>query len=346
MRSILEFLESPVKKGNSQYGAPCPWCGTGEDRLVVRIHEIRKYGIGTFWCRICKQSGDVVSYVQKIFNVNFKSALEVLGSDTLSRKLVYPRFDRFDSDNRVNGSELNDRLWSERVTQVVKCTAFLRGHHARTMSFLSSRGITEETANHFNLCWLAEDLFLPREECGLSGSGRLKIPSGLLIPTWLNNTVVKLAVRCRDVGKTTRGRSITMPKYWQVAGSQRVCLVLGDLGKPTILVESELDAYLIWQEARQKIAVIATSGISGKLCEMARRYVDQAPILFISFDFDVVKTPESFGAGQNATVNLRNIYSQARILPPAIGKDPTEMHLGGYSISEWVDFGLRNHSKM
>ena len=80
---------------------------------------------------------------------------------------------------------------------------------------------------------------------------KLILPRGLVIATRQKAGTVALTVRCAD------DRPESRPKYWQVQGSSNVPFVAGRAGLPLLLVESALDAALVWQESFGKLAAVA-----------------------------------------------------------------------------------------
>src|SRR5690348_7232489 len=70
------------KKANTHGGefcTSCPWCGTGNDRFCVWPYRLEAEGNPTtHWCRVCKESGDVISFIEYAENLSFPEACRAL----------------------------------------------------------------------------------------------------------------------------------------------------------------------------------------------------------------------------------------------------------------------------
>jgi hypothetical protein len=85
---------------------------------------------------------------------------------------------------------------------------------------------------------------------------KLWIPEGLVIPCFEDGKVVRLRIRCSDqrVGK----------RYILVSGSSNQLMVWNLIKTSIIIVESELDGLLLWQEAGDLIGVVALGSAQTK----------------------------------------------------------------------------------
>jgi hypothetical protein len=182
-------------------------------------------------------------------------------------------------------------------------------------------------AKQHGIGWNPRDEYFPSQRWGMSG-GKIRIPKGLVITHRGENEILSIKIRCAN---TDQG-----PKYWQVRGSSDKCLILGTLGTPAVIVESELDAYLICQEVQGRIGVVSLGGTSKILDEDALTYLKQAPKVLIATDYDEPNL-DAVGVGQKAFFKLREYFPMAEYLPPARGKDPCEMHAQGIPISLWLE---------
>ena len=120
-----------------------------------------------------------------------------------------------------------------------------------------------------------------------------------------------------------------LPKYWQVKGSGNGCYVIGKPGLPVVLVESVLDAVLIWQEARDLVAAVALTGSTKKPDAQTTDFLRNAPGILWALDFDE--------AGRKASAWWREHFPGMRTWPCAAGKDPGEMLKVGIPIRPWLE---------
>jgi hypothetical protein len=196
---------------------------------------------------------------------------------------------------------------------------------------LLDRHLTPETARRFGIGWNQTDIYIPCEAWGIEGN-KLRIPAGLVIPTHRKSGIVAIKVRCHE--------RVSNPKYWQIRGGGDESLILGSPDLPVIIVESELDAYLIWQEGRKAVSVVALGGTNKRLDKNARIFVEGAPRILVATDFDESKDLDQPGAGQSAYFDLKQQFPSAEYLPPAVGTDPCEMQTQGVRVRDWIACAL------
>ncbi len=319
--AILDHVAGLMKKSEQEYAAPCPWC-EGDDRFVV--WPFKGTG-GRYYCRKCGQKGDCIDLLRER-GMSFQEAQKACGGAPCD--LDFPELRRI-RNNRSSQAFVNREVWNNSAQAFLE--SLKNEGQANLQAFLLSRHLSYETAAHFSLRWNPQDRFFSAKLWGLEGDKKQVIPAGLVIPVHNNGKIVALVVRCAD---TSRG-----PRYWQVRGSGLECFALGDPGKPVLIVESHLDAILIWQEASDKVSVISMNGTGRPLDHFSRSLVTSSTRLLISTDFDEKKNGET-GAGQGAFFRLKREHPQAEYFPVPIGKDPGEMVVLGVSIRDWLAIAL------
>ena len=204
---------------------------------------------------------------------------------------------------------------------------------------ICGRFLTPYTALDCGIGWNPADRYILRESWGLpvvelAGGGmrdKLLLPCGLVIATRRNAGTVALTVRCAD------DRPESRPKYWQTQGSGNVPFIAGRAGLPLLLVESALDAVLVWQESFGKLAAVALMGNMKGLDSDTHAFIQAAPLL--------LACPDNDEGGQVAWQRWSAAYPQA-ILTPAVGaKDLGDMHRAALtwpinpdipSVKEWI----------
>ena len=150
------------------------------------------------------------------------------------------------------------------------------------------RFLTPYTAVQCGIGWNPADRYILRESWGLpivelaDGGKRdkLLLPRGLVIATRQKAGTVALTVRC------AADRPESRPKYWQVQGSSNVPFIAGRAGLPVVLVESALDAALVWQESFGKLAAVAFMGSTKPADADTDQFIKQAPLLLAAPDRD------------------------------------------------------------
>ena len=205
------------------------------------------------------------------------------------------------------------------------------------------RSLTPYTALDCGIGWNPADRYILRESWGLpvvelaDGGKRdkLLLPRGLVIATRREAGPAAITIRCPN--DRPEGR----PKYWQVKGSSNVPFVAGHAGLPVVLVESALDAALVWQESFGKLAGVGFMGNMKGLDSDTNDFIQAAPLL--------LACPDNDAGGLSAWQKWSAAYPQA-ILTPAVGsKDLTDMHRAALSwpinpaiptVMEWAEAAL------
>jgi DNA primase len=106
---------------------------------------------------------------------------------------------------------------------------------------------------------------------------------------------------------------------------------IGDAARAYVVVESELDALLIAQEAGELAGVIALGTAGAKPDAETAAQLAAAAAILVALDFDE--------AGEKASAWWLAHYRQAVRWPPAAGKDPGEF-FRAVDVRAWVLAGL------
>lgn len=194
--------------------------------------------------------------------------------------------------------------------------------------YLASRGLTLETARLLGFGFSLDKVRLE--------DGSLREIPFLVIPWYKDKAAGTLY---RKIGRRNlhEPRPEEEPKYkvrWQ---SDNDMLYLGETlleqKRPTFLVESELCAATILQEAGDLVNVVATgSAIHGKGAVTEARLRRQ-PFVFVAFDTDE--------DGEKASKHwLGKLDSTKSIRYKPLAHDVNEMHTRGLSVRKWVEDGL------
>ena len=129
-------------------------------------------------------------------------------------------------------------------------------------------------------------------------------------------------------------RQENQPKYYNLPGSTTAPFILGSI--PIVyIVESELDAFLIKQEAGDLVTVAAMGSAQNKPCADTVNFFKTALALFIALDTDD-------RAGYLGAAWWCNQFSRAVRWPVPVGKDPSEAWQQGLNIRAWVHAGIES----
>lgn len=187
--------------------------------------------------------------------------------------------------------------------------------------------------------WNPADRYDRRTEWGLEDevnpeTGRFRkvwLPRGLTLPVRRKSGVVALLIRRAD----WKSEDDT-PKYWQAKGSGNGCYCLGASGLPVVLVESLLDAVLVWQEAGDVAAAVALTGASKRPDAGTTAFLRTSPLVLWSLDFD--------GPGKKEWAWWAEHFRAVKC-PRWLAKSPGDMRQAGIPIRLWVEAGIAEAGK-
>lgn len=227
------------------------------------------------------------------------------------------------------------------VKWVEKCAARLTpAHHER----LAVWGITPATASACRIGWNDKDQFVKYTAWGLpydeNKNGRercIHLPTGFVFPVFgADGALQRVKVRLEHPGPDE-------PKYKAVVGGGTGYAIFGDRQKSRtwIIVETERDAMLLWQElGPYGIGAMGTGSASMQPDSEAHALLQAADCILCALDTDAAGgraawrfDPERFGWDVT--------YPQAIRwpVPACFGKDPADM-VGKYSLKAWALAGL------
>jgi DNA primase len=338
MTDILSLIQADghsfkriASTGKGEFCGACPFCG-GNDRF--RIWPNNKGG--RFWCRGCGRTGDSVQYIRETRGLDYKQALQYLGiegdyKDTARKKKIKSTF-------QPEEKETPPALWQEKAEKFLLWTQaqLLTPGGAAALNILTGKGLTRETIRAAgigaNTGERGGDIYrnfsswgLP-PECRENGKLRkLWIPTGIIIPL-IDDGVKRLRVRRDDPQDGQR--------YIVVHGSTSKPLILGKERNSFLIVESELDGWLCWQEAGALAGIIALGSASAKPDKETYEILLNAEKILIALDYDA--------AGAKAAYSFWPQTYREKVIrwPTPEGKDASEAYQKGINIRAWVEAGL------
>lgn len=348
-KNILDFLPAMKQKTAHEWCGSCLSCG-GNDRFNVWPG---RPGGGYYMCRGCDpQGGDGIQFMRKYMGMSYAEACAALGiepkrttTSLLSARRVHSRrrparpVQTAPVPPKPEPAVLPCPEWMDSAAAfLAECQRDLETSPEALLA-VTGRFLTPDTAHRVGIGWNPTDLYPLRKSWGLPDiagqDGKLRtkllIPRGLVIATRRKAGIVALTVRCPN------DRLESRPKYWQVKGSADVPFVAGRAGLPVVLVESALDAALLWQESFSTVSSVALMGNMKGLDADTNDFIQAAPLLLAAPDRD--------GAGEKAWARWSTIYPHAHFAPVLHGKDVGEQHAAAhawpldYSIpttNEWI----------
>ncbi|MBM4274065.1 MAG: bifunctional 3'-5' exonuclease/DNA polymerase [Deltaproteobacteria bacterium] len=332
MELLLQDDIKATKQSNTnggEYASACPWCG-GKDRF--RIWP----GQGRWWCRQCQKTGDAITYLKDFRQMSYPEACRFLGREPGSRGSLgkLPELKESPSWSPAPPKTPPPTIWQDRAGALVKNTsqALWSDQGVVMRKWLEKRGLKPETLRALQLGFNPQDLYLPRPDWGLpeivdentSKKKSLWIPQGLVIPYFNGDKVQRLRVR--------REGQINGQKYILVPGSSPSPLILGR-GEAMVIVESELDGMLIYQEAGDLVQVMALGSAQLRPNAEVVKMLRKARLILVSLDNDEAGAESMWGWW------LQH-FPQVKCWPVLVGKDPSEAYQMGMDIRPWVIAGI------
>jgi len=309
-----------------EFAGPCPFCG-GNDRFRLWPET------GRYWCRSCEKSGDAIQYLRERRGLSYVEACHYLGKDPGPRE---------------NGPRPAPAPWAPKEAKApfdlwqAKARTFLDGvvaclwsdKGAATMAWLhNEKGLQDATIRAAGLGYNQTDLYEPRGTWGLepaiNDKGQEKrqwIPKGLVIPLIIGGAVYRLRIRRDEPGDGAR--------YIIVSGSSSAPMTLSPERGAAVIVESEIDAILLHQDAGDLVTCISMGTAQAKPDRITHETMKAAAIILISLDSD--------GAGAKAAWQFwpATYGEKARRWPSINGKDASDARLNGLDLRAWSVAGL------
>lgn len=334
---LEELSYSPRKKSATEHSSPCPYCQDGNDRFTVWVNVGKG---GRFWCRVCDEKGDAINLLRDHQGLTYRQACEKL---KVKPETAHTPMRESTPLIAKNPPE----LWIEKATAFVEWCHSQLLRNDNFLSFLTKRGLTLETIKTFKLGYNPTRLFrqcsnwgLPNELKENGEPKKIWLPSGAVIPTFEGDKLVKVKIRnanfeselvkCEDLKKRVGAQKYSPSKYVVVKGSKKCPSLYGNANQDTLLVlESELDAILVFQEAGRLCFCLALGGSCQPLDLYKERVVRGVENLLFCPDFDE--------AGKKSWDRwYKRVPDTKRILTPD-GKDPTEALGLGVCLREWIE---------
>lgn len=334
--NLLSLLESDGGKlkrtagtHGGEYAGPCVWCG-GVDRFRVWPEQDG----GRYWCRNCGKHGDSIQWLRERRGLSFMDACRYLGREPGTRhgSVQHPAPAAWTPREAPAPPE----AWQAKArTFLDMAVAALWSKQGESMRkwLRAKKGLQDATIREACLGYSAADMFESRQSWGLvralkeDGQERRQwLPGGLVIPHIVNGAVHRLRVRREAPGDGAR--------YVVVSGSSPAPMAMHVDRAATIIVESELDALLLSQEAGDLAGVVALGSAQAKPDTRTHGVLSNSSVILVSLDTDEAGAKASW-AFWPATYG-----GTARRWPSIGGKDASDARLAGLDLRAWVVAGL------
>ena len=332
--SIIGQTGIVYKKASSSkggiYKGPCPWCG-GNDRFSIYPFD----NAGWYICNQCKKTGDAIQFERDYNGLRFKEACERVGDIEKAKGKKHPV-----------QKEKRSEIWKPRIIEkpvnqwAKKAVSLLFSSFKYLMSpnglkhreYLNLRGISNDTIKKARLGYNTTPINYEYDTFGLDpetdhkGKNRtVWIPDGIIIPYFDHVGLKRIRVRnANPFGKN---------RYVLVTGGTTEYFIYpgGCNSKITVVVESELDGWLVWQEAGDIVNVMAAGNSSTRPDQASFELLSSCPGVLCAFDFDDAGKKESEWWAE---------HFKSEYWPVPKGKDPGEAFVLGVDIRAWIQSGI------
>lgn len=333
IKDLIEADGVKLKKYGATYRGRCPFHdGKTETSLLVDADA------GKFHCFGCDMHGDEIQWLRERRGLSFLEACEYLGHEPGPRKDIKPAPAAWEPKEANAPSDLWQSKARDFLDVAIKTLWTPKGDKTRAWLH-AEKGLSDATIKGACLGLALADTFEIRAAWGLEPSlkedGTEKkhwIPAGLVIPLISKGDVLRLRIRRDNPGDGSR--------YIIASGSSAAPLVI-DLDKgAVVVVESELDALLLSQEAGDIVIALAMGTATAKPDIQTHEILKAAPIILVSLDTDDAGTKASWKFWPE-------VYGKkARRWPTIKGKDASDARLNGLDLRQWIVAGIfQNEAK-
>lgn len=267
--------------------------------------------------------GDAIQYLQCHCGMSFPQAVATLSGAMIFQNSTSQYVSQQNShclEPKKNPEQWKTKKWqsdSEKLIRVAQSYLLGPNGKERVSYLIYKRGLHLDTIQQRRLGWL------PAKE---------HMPSKLLIPSYdSRGHLIRIRFRIDKPGpgqeryRLSKGSNPDSPYPLGVSSA-----------KPLMLLESELDAILVAQEAGEHVGVLGMGTTGTKLNPAMIRYLtNKTPIILVSLDND--------RSGRDKTTALISELPNAIDwpVPAKYGNDPGEAWKR-VNLQEWVQVGLTN----
>ena len=269
--------------------------------------------------------GDGIQYLQSHYGMSFPEAVEALSGTLTIQKDSSQHVSRQDlncPESKKNPQPWKSKKWqiaSEKLIRIAQSCLVGPNGKGRLYYLIHHRGLRLDTIRQRRLGWLP---------------AKAQMPSKLLIPCYdSQGSLIRIRFRIDDPAPEKERYRIS-----KESNPHSPYPIGVSSGKPVMVLESELDAILIAQEAAELVGVLGMGTTGTKLSlAMVRYLTDKIPINLISLDNDQ--------GGIEKTIDLMKLLPNAIDwpVPEKYGKDPGEA-CRRIDPKQWVETGLKESS--
>lgn len=310
----------PLKRSGSNYKGVCPFHNEKTPSFVVS--ETKQI----FTCFGCGATGDVLEFVKRYYNLDFKGAVEMLGREY-----------GIDTSGAFRGGRRKEELYEINRQAAVFFYKAMREKANPGYTYMKQRGIGEDIMNRFGIGYADGQWDSLRDhlrkkgydDAKLAELGLVSVSKGKVFDKFRNrvmfpiiNTggkVIGFGGRIIDEGEPKYLNSQESAIFHKKDNLYGMNLTGKEVRKEDsiILVEGYMDVISLYQNGVRNVSASLGTALTENHVRLIRRYTKN---VILSYDADQ--------AGQNAALRgLDILYKggcRARVLKVTQGKDPDE----------------------
>jgi hypothetical protein len=302
-----------------EYHSSCPGCG-GKDRFIIWNIQNRYY------CRRCEKTGDTIQYLRDFHNLSFLEACKKANITPNPRSEISiptPRSFNFTK------TTMPTHHWHEKASDFLRTSKENLFKNLAMVGHLQQRGFSLESIKKFHLGWNPKVSWEYWQEENLEK--KTFLPEGIVIPSYVQNQLVKIKIR-----RNKWHPNDSCPKYVEISGSSPAPSIFGSSQNlPAIILESELDAMLVQQEAENLCLSIALGGATKKPDDILDSLLLKSPLILFSLDYDE--------SGIMAFKWWKNQYKHLIIWVSPFEKSIGDAFKNGLDIKSWIHLGIQQY---
>ena len=314
MSNIIDTLSSlgidlhkTSSSNGGEYHGPCPFCKAGKDRFWVTISP-KNRDYPAYYCRQCQKGGGVSSLITR-FGGDSTVADQISQKKQSSGRSNQTR-SRFGTTRKKPPYELWQRMCKGHLQSIFTVSSHLEEAYRR-------RGITMNTVKDLGFGYNEERFSRTIRK------DRIFFDEGLVIPNYRGEKIYNLQIRSvfgKDTSYYNIKNSVLVPYHFTRLNNRKA---------PVIILESALDAAIIYQEAGDLVHAVALGSAQVKPDAYLKTLLRKSTRIIIAMDYDK--------AGIDAAKWWKKAYPNAIMCFTPTGKDVGDFHLAGGSVRSWVE---------
>lgn len=313
-----------LKKAGSVYKGLCPFHREKTPSFVV--YE----GSQHYKCFGCNEGGDVINFVQKYYNLDFRESCEKLAEDY---GIEIPE----DGFKGQGNSKKNDEFFKINRDAAEFFYRALREKENPGYAYMKKRGISDETLKEFNIGYADEEWTSLTDFLRGKGYDPEKLVELGLVSKKEKRYYDKFRGRVIFPIRNTAGKFIgfggrvlddSLPKYMN-SNESSVFLKKNNLYGLNLTKDSvHKEGYIVLVEGYMDVISLYQSGVRNVSASLGTALTDNQARLIKRYTQNVILSYDADSAGQNAALRgLDILYKEdcrAKVLVVSDGKDPDE----------------------